>query len=90
MTLAQPCAGFSVMLFTDASGLHWGAMVTQVQDADRWIGGDIADLHQPLTFPSGSFRGSQLRWPTMDKEALAIVELLIKGGLTFLGRYRQH
>ena len=29
--------------------------------------------HEPLAFLSGSFKGSQLRWVTVDKEGLAIV-----------------
>ena len=29
--------------------------------------------HEPLAFLSGSFKGSQLRWVTVDKEGFAIV-----------------
>ena len=29
--------------------------------------------HEPLAFLSGSFKGSQLRWATIDKEGFAIV-----------------
>ena len=29
--------------------------------------------HEPLAFLSGSFKGSQLRWATVDKDGFAIV-----------------
>ena len=29
--------------------------------------------HEPLAFPGGVFRGSQLCWPTVDKESFAIL-----------------
>lgn len=49
MPLAQPRPGYSVMVFTDASDIHWGAMVTQVPDNDLWAEGDPVQMHhQPL------------------------------------------
>ena len=64
-------------IFTDASDLHWGGMIAQVPDDDLSAHhGDPAKMrHEPLAFLSGSFRGSQLRWPILDKEASAIVEV---------------
>ncbi|CAN0569674.1 unnamed protein product, partial [Laminaria digitata] len=77
LTLAQPRKHCSIMVFTDASDLHWGGIITQVPDEDLSVHhGDPAKMrHEPLAFLSGSFRGSQLRWPTLDKEASAIVEV---------------
>ena len=65
------------MVFTDALDLHWGGMITQVPDEELSVRhGDSATMHhEPLAFLSGSFRGSQVRWPTLDKEASAIVEV---------------
>ena len=34
--------------------------------------------HQPLVFLSGSFKGSSLRWPIIDKEAFAIITTLTR------------
>ena len=63
------------MVFTDASHLHWGAMVTQVPDADLRSGVHTSEMrHAPLAFVSGSFTNSKLRWAILDKEAFAIVE----------------
>lgn len=76
VTLAQPRKQCSIMVSTYASDPHWGGMITQVPDDDLFVHhGDPAKMcHEPLAFLSGSFRGSQLRWPTLDKEASAIVK----------------
>ena len=29
--------------------------------------------HEPLGFVSGSFKGAQLNWPTVEEEAFAVV-----------------
>ena len=71
VTLAQQRENCSVLIFTDASDLHWGGMITQVPEDDLSAHhGDSAKMsNEPFAFLSGSFRGSQLRWPTLDKEA---------------------
>ena len=50
--------------------------------------------HEPLGFLSGSFKGSQLRWATVDKEGFAIVntfrrlEYLLWGGVRIFTDHR--
>ena len=50
--------------------------------------------HEPLAFLSGSFKGSQLRWATVDKEGFAIVntfrrlEYLLWGGVHIFTDHR--
>ncbi|CAN0377070.1 unnamed protein product, partial [Discosporangium mesarthrocarpum] len=72
--LSHPRERYEVLMFPDASDQHWGYFLTQVPVAE--LAGDIAgeDMsHEPLGFLSGSFRGPQMRWATVDKEAFAIV-----------------
>jgi transposase InsO family protein len=60
-------------VFTDASDLHWGGVVTQCapEELSKSV---LEQEHQPLAFISGSFHGSQLKWPTVEQEAFAIME----------------
>ena len=50
--------------------------------------------HEPLAFLSGSFKGSQLRWATVDNEGFAIVntfrslEYLLWGGVHIFTDHR--
>lgn len=71
--LAHPNPEWEVALVTDASQDHWGAVVVQFPPDD-----DSKPLseqqNQPLAFLSGHFRGASHRWPTIEKEAFAIVE----------------
>ena len=49
---------------------------------------------EPVAFPSGSFKGSQLRWAAVDKEGFAIVdtfrrlEYLLWGGVHIFTDHR--
>ncbi len=59
---------------SDASDLFWGCCITQVPRGEVQYDVLVEEMsHEPLGFVSGSFRGSQLNWPTMDKEGYAIV-----------------
>jgi len=61
-------------MFPDASECHWGSFVTQVPDAEMDQNLPVEDMtHEPLAFLSGTFKGSQMRWATIDKEGFAIV-----------------
>ena len=63
-----------VLMFPDASDLFWGCCLTQVPKEELVAGLSFMDMsHEPLTFLSGVFRGSQLCWPTVDKESFAIL-----------------
>ena len=60
-------------MFPDASECHWGSFVTQVPDAETDQNLPVEDLtHEPLAFLSGTFKGSHMRWATIDKEGFAI------------------
>ena len=62
-------------MFPDASECHWGSFVTQVvPDAEMDQTLPVEDMtHESLAFLSGTFKGSQMRWATIDKEEFAIV-----------------
>ena len=74
VALSYPREGYAVMMFPDASDEYWGSFLTQVPQAEFDSGMAVEDMsHEPLGFLSGVFRNSQLRWPTVDKEAFAFV-----------------
>ena len=61
-------------MFPDASERHWVRFVTQVPDAEMDQNLPVENMtHEPLAFLSGTFKGSQMRWATNDKEGFAIV-----------------
>ena len=55
-------------LFTDASKATWSAILMQDQNT---VTSDSLDL-QPIAYQSGTFKGTQLNWATLTKEAYAI------------------
>lgn len=62
-------------IFTDASGKHWGAIYTQVLNYDP--GKEVWEQdHIPIAVASGTFRGSELNWSTIEREAYPIVKCL--------------
>ncbi|KAH9150968.1 hypothetical protein AeRB84_006310 [Aphanomyces euteiches] len=71
--LAHPTPEKIICLFTDASVSHWGAACTQIPKGDLELPLE-EQRHEPLAFLSGSFTGSSCRWPTIEKEAFAVVE----------------
>lgn len=71
--LVFPEAGKQAHLFTDASKDAWGSMLTMTRVG---VNGIDASDHQVLAFRSGYFRGSQLNWSTIDKEAYAVIDAL--------------
>ena len=66
------------VLFTDASKYAWAGVLTQAYDEEdeSTPSSDgtkkIRTVHHPITYVSGLFRGSQLNWATLTKEAYAI------------------
>ena len=55
-----------------ATAAHWGVVLTQV----TWIDDQeciTKQSHEPLSFLSGSFSGSQLNWSIIEKEAFPII-----------------
>ena len=57
-------------LYTDASKFSWAGVLTQPHTTV--IDGKSTTTDHPVTFVSGLFRGSQLNWAVLTKEAFAI------------------
>ena len=57
-------------LYTDASKYGWAGVLTQPHD--ETIDGKSTTTDHPVAFVSGLFRGSQLNWAALTKEAFAI------------------
>ncbi|KAE9339727.1 hypothetical protein PF008_g11435 [Phytophthora fragariae] len=71
--LAHPDASKEVCLYCDASQEFWGAICTGVDQSD--LSNPLSQQnHSTLAFLSGKFTPAQSRWPTIEKEAFAIVE----------------
>ena len=62
LILRYPDPAASYTLFTDASKYAYAGVLTQRQD----------DTNHPVTYVSGLFRGSQLNWVALTKDAYAI------------------
>ena len=57
-------------LYTDASKYGWAGVLTQPHTAT--INGKPTTTDHQVAFISGLFRGSQLKWAALMKEAFAI------------------
>ena len=57
-------------LYTDASKYGWAGVLTQVHTTE--IEGKTVTADDPVAYVSGLFRGSQLNWAALTKEAYAI------------------
>ena len=57
-------------IFTDASKYGWAGVLTQ--EHTSIIDGKQVTTNHPVAYVSGMFRGSQLNWAAMTKEAYAI------------------
>ena len=61
--------GWAVLVFYDASDEHWTSFLTPVPQDALDCGVSVEDMtHEPLGFLSATFKGSQRRWATVDKE----------------------
>ena len=67
LILRYPDPKQGYILYTDASGIGWSGVLTQEHLDDR----GKAKNH-PICYVSGQFRGSQLNWAALTKEAYAI------------------
>ncbi|GMF45200.1 unnamed protein product [Phytophthora fragariaefolia] len=73
LQLAHPDPEKRLCVFTHASDLHWGAVITQVPR--EHLSREFSEQkHEPLIMLSGSFSGAARRWAIVEKEAYAIVE----------------
>ena len=61
----DPTKGY--VLYTDASGIGWSGVLTQ-----EYIDEKNRAKQHPICYVSGQFRGSQLNWAALTKEAYAI------------------
>ena len=77
VALAYPDPRLVTCVFTDASALHWAGVVTQCE-AKELEKPTPDQVHAPLAFVSGSFTGAQLNWPTVETEAFAIKETVVR------------
>ena len=60
-------------MYTDASKYAWSCVPTQ--EYEHEIEDKIRKIHHPITYASGLFKGSQINWATLTKEAYAIYML---------------
>ena len=58
------------VLFTDASKYAWAGVLTQPYTEETE--GKAVTTHHPVTYVGRLFRGSQLNWAALTKEAYAI------------------
>ena len=58
------------MLLNDASKYAWAGVLTQPYTEETE--GRAITVHHPVTYVSGLFRGSQLNWAALTKEAYVI------------------
>ena len=68
--LMYPDPKLPYVLFTDASKYAWACVLTQ-EKTHIFEEKEIKILH-PITYMSGLFRGSQINWACLTKEAYAI------------------
>ena len=57
-------------LYTDASKFAWACVLTQEYEHEHK--GKTVKIQHPITYQSGLFRGSQINWAALTKEAYAI------------------
>ena len=58
------------VLYTDASKYAWAGVLMQAHT--HAVDGVEKEIHHPITYVSGLFRGPQINWATFVKEAYAI------------------
>ena len=73
-------------LFTDASKHALVCLLTQEYEHEK--DGKVFKINHPVTFASGLFKGSQLNWAALTKEAFAIYSFIKK--LLLFGRCRNN
>ena len=63
-------------MLTDASKYAWACVLTQEYQYEK--GGKECKINHPITFASGLFKGSQMNWAALTKEAFAIYSSIKK------------
>ena len=57
-------------LYTDASKYAWSCVLTQ--EYEHETEGKIRKIYHPITYATGLFKGNQINWANLTKEAYAI------------------
>ena len=68
--LTYPDPNLPYVLFTDASKYAWACVLTQ--EKTHLIDNKEVQILHPITYMSGLFKGSQMNWACLTKEAYAI------------------
>ena len=68
--LTYPDPNLPYVLFTDANKYAWACVLTQ--EKTHTIEGKETKILHPITYMSGLFRGSQINWACLTKEAYVI------------------
>ena len=68
--LTYPDPNLPYILFTDASKYAWACVLTQ--EKTHVVDDKEIQILHPITYMSGLFRGSQMNWACLTKEAYAI------------------
>ena len=58
------------VLYTDVSKYAWAGVLTQFYQHKDEKG--VKEIHHPITYISGLFRGPQINWAALVKEAYTI------------------
>ena len=74
--LKYPDPNKAYTLFTDASKHAWACVLIQEYQYEK--DGKTFRIYHPITFASGLFKGSQLNWAVLTKEAFAIYSSIKK------------
>ena len=74
--LIYPDANARYTVFTDASRHGWAGILTQRNTSVA--NSKLVILDYPITYVSGLFKGSQVNWAALTKEAYAIYMLVKK------------
>ena len=74
ITLSHRDTNKAICVYTDASDLHWSAVVTQCDSME--LEKDVSEQnHQHLAFLSSSFKKSELNWSTSRKRLSRFIRL---------------
>ena len=74
--LKYPDTNRPYVLYTDASKFAWAGVLTQAYEHEFEEKKKV--IHHPITYLSGLFKGSQINWATLTKEAYAIYKSVRK------------
>ena len=74
--LKYPKTDQPYILYTDTSNYAWAGVLTQSYNYQEE--GKEFSIHHPITYVSGLFKGPQLNWAALTKEAYAIYMVVRK------------